>query len=131
MPCSSPTCTRTTSTTRRAHCSATDLPIFCQPQDTERLHADGFIDVRPVHGDATLGDLLIARTDGRHGTGELGEAMAPVSGFVLHAPGEPSLYIAGDTILCDEVRARRRRAHAGRRSSSTPAPRGSTPATRS
>ena len=58
-----------------------------------------------MHGDATLGDLLIARTEGRHGTGEIGEAMAPVSGFVLAAPGEPTLYIAGDTILCDEVRA--------------------------
>ena len=58
-----------------------------------------------MHGDAKLGDLLIARTDGQHGTGALAEAMAPVSGFVLHAPGEPSLYIAGDTILCDEVRA--------------------------
>ena len=31
--------------------------------------------------------------------------MAPVSGFVLSAPAEPTLYIAGDTILCDEVRA--------------------------
>lgn len=82
-----------------------DLPVFCQPPDTERLHADGFTDVRPVHGDAKLGDLLIVRTEGHHGTGEIGEAMAPVSGFVLHAPGEPSLYIAGDTILCDEVRA--------------------------
>ncbi|HET6547850.1 MAG TPA: MBL fold metallo-hydrolase [Solirubrobacter sp.] len=81
------------------------LPLFCQPPDTERLHADGFTDVRPVHGDATLGDLLIARTEGRHGTGEIGEKMAPVSGFVLSAPGEPTLYIAGDTILCDEVRA--------------------------
>jgi L-ascorbate metabolism protein UlaG (beta-lactamase superfamily) len=82
-----------------------DLPVFCQPQDAERLHADGFIDVRPVHGDAKLGDLLIARTEGQHGTGKLAEALAPVSGFVLHAPGEPSLYIAGDTILCDEVRS--------------------------
>ena len=30
--------------------------------------------------------------------------MAPVSGFVLAAPAEPTVYIAGDTILCDEVR---------------------------
>jgi L-ascorbate metabolism protein UlaG (beta-lactamase superfamily) len=81
------------------------LPLFSQPQDTERLHADGFTDVRPVHGDATLSDILIARTEGRHGVGEIGAAMAPVSGFVLAAPGEPTLYIAGDTILCDEVRA--------------------------
>jgi L-ascorbate metabolism protein UlaG (beta-lactamase superfamily) len=81
------------------------VPVFCQPPDAERLHADGFTDVRPVHGDATLGEVLIARTEGHHGTGEIGEAMAPVSGFVLAAPGEPTLYIAGDTILCDEVRA--------------------------
>ncbi len=80
------------------------MPLFCQPHDAERLHADGFIDARPVHADAKLGELLIARTDGQHGTGEIGEAMGVVSGFVLHAPGEPSVYIAGDTILCDEVR---------------------------
>ncbi|WP_028062489.1 MBL fold metallo-hydrolase [Solirubrobacter soli] len=81
------------------------LPLFSQPQDAERLHADGFTDVRPVHGDAKLSDILIARTDGQHGVGEIGAAMAPVSGFVLAAPGEPTVYIAGDTILCDEVRA--------------------------
>jgi L-ascorbate metabolism protein UlaG (beta-lactamase superfamily) len=81
------------------------LPLFCQPHDTERLHADGFIDVRPVHGDATLGDILIARTEGQHGVGEIGRQMAPVWGFVLAAPEEPTVYIAGDTILCDEVRA--------------------------
>ena len=80
------------------------LPLFCQPQDAERLHADGFVDVRPVHADATFGDVLIERTEGRHGTGEIGRRMAPVSGFVLAAPGEPTLYVAGDTILCDEVR---------------------------
>ena len=81
-----------------------DLPLFCQPHDAERLHADGFVDARPVFGDAKLGDLLIARTGGRHGTGEIGERMGLVSGFVLHAAGEPSVHIAGDTILCDEVR---------------------------
>jgi L-ascorbate metabolism protein UlaG (beta-lactamase superfamily) len=82
-----------------------DLPLFCQPPDTERLHADGFTDARPVHGDATLGDILIARTEGRHGTGEIGEKMAPDSVFALVAPAEPTVYIAGDTILCKEVRA--------------------------
>lgn len=80
-----------------------DTPIFCQPADAERLHADGYIDARPVHADAKLDELLIARTDGHHGTGEIGEAMGTVSGFVLHAPGEPSVYVAGDTILCQEV----------------------------
>jgi L-ascorbate metabolism protein UlaG (beta-lactamase superfamily) len=81
-----------------------EIPIFCQPHDAERLHSEGFIDARPVFGDATLDELLIVRTDGHHGTGEIGEAMGIVSGFVLHAPGEPSVYLAGDTILCEEVR---------------------------
>jgi L-ascorbate metabolism protein UlaG (beta-lactamase superfamily) len=77
-----------------------DVPLLCQPPDAERLRADGFTDVRPVETETTLGDLRIARTEGRHGTGETGRRMAPVSGFVLD-----DLYIAGDTILCDEVRA--------------------------
>ena len=82
-----------------------DLPVFCQPEDAETLRGHGFADVRPV-GDALDWDgLRIARTAGRHGTGEIGEAMAPVSGFVIEAPGEPVLYVAGDTIWCDEVAA--------------------------
>jgi L-ascorbate metabolism protein UlaG (beta-lactamase superfamily) len=81
-----------------------ELPLLCQPPDAERLRGDGFTDVRPVEDEATLGELRIARTAGRHGTGEIGDRMAPVSGYVVRAPGEPSLYIAGDTILCDEVR---------------------------
>ena len=31
--------------------------------------------------------------------------LAPVSGFVLARAGEPSLYVAGDTVWCDEVAA--------------------------
>ena len=84
-----------------------------------------------MHGDAKLDDILIARTEGRHGTGEIGEQMAPVSGFVLPRPRSRRVYIAGDTILCDEVRAAVADLRPGRRSSSTPAPRGSTRATRS
>ena len=49
--------------------------------------------------------ITITRTGGQHGRGEIGKAMAPVSGFVLRAKGEPTLYIAGDTIWCDEVQS--------------------------
>jgi len=81
-----------------------EKPLLCQPEDEQRLQADGFADVRPVEDEISLGELKLTRTGGCHGTGKTGEAMAPVSGFVLTAPGEPSLYIAGDTILCDHVR---------------------------
>lgn len=79
------------------------LPIFCQPEDEAAFKAWGYGDIRPVRTTAECDDLQIARTDGQHGTGEIGSKMAPVSGFVLRAGNEPSLYIAGDTIFCPEV----------------------------
>jgi L-ascorbate metabolism protein UlaG (beta-lactamase superfamily) len=79
------------------------LPLFGQPEDVERLAARGFTDLRPVDGEGTFGDVRIVRTGGEHGTGEIGRLMAPVSGFVLSAPGEPVLSIAGDTIWCEPV----------------------------
>jgi len=33
----------------------------------------------------------------------MAKRMAPAPGFVLRADGEPTLYIAGDTIWCPEV----------------------------
>ena len=79
------------------------VPLACQPPDESALRERGFTDVRPVDGGIDLCDIGVARTSGRHGTGELGERLGPVSGFVLRARGEPALYVAGDTIWCDEV----------------------------
>ena len=59
--------------------------------------------MQPVTSSAKGTGREITRTGGQHGRGEIARAMAPVSGFVLRAPGEPTLYIAGDTIWCDEV----------------------------
>ena len=79
------------------------LPVACQPVDEPVLRERGFRDLRPVDGGIDLCGIGVARTAGRHGTGAIGERMGPVSGFVLRAPGEPALYVAGDTIWCDEV----------------------------
>jgi L-ascorbate metabolism protein UlaG (beta-lactamase superfamily) len=81
-----------------------DPPVFCQPEDAETLRGHGFTNVRPVDRAHDWDGIRIVRTRGHHGTGRIGELMAPVSGFVLVADGEPALYIAGDTIWCDEVR---------------------------
>jgi L-ascorbate metabolism protein UlaG (beta-lactamase superfamily) len=80
------------------------LPLACQPEDAGRLREMGFEDVRPVDGTIDLLGISVTRTAGRHGTGEIAERLAPVSGFVLRASEEYTLYIAGDTIWCDEVR---------------------------
>jgi hypothetical protein len=44
--------------------------------------------------------LSITRTPARHGTGQIAELLAPVSGFVLD-----DLYLAGDTVWYEEVEA--------------------------
>jgi L-ascorbate metabolism protein UlaG (beta-lactamase superfamily) len=80
-----------------------DVPVLCQPEDAETLRGHRFADVRPVPERAELDGIRVVRTRGRHGTGAIGDAMAPVSGFVVSAPGEPVLYVAGDTIWCPEV----------------------------
>ncbi|HEX2102426.1 MAG TPA: MBL fold metallo-hydrolase [Solirubrobacteraceae bacterium] len=78
------------------------VPLACQPSDEAALRERGFADVRPVAGGIDLCGIGVARTAGRHG-GPIGEAMGPVSGYVLRAPGEPVVYVAGDTIWCDDV----------------------------
>jgi len=83
---------------------AGERPLLCQPPDADTLRERGFADVRPVEGSLELDGLQVTRTGGQHGTGAIAEALAPVSGFVLRAAGEPTVYVAGDTIWCDDVR---------------------------
>jgi L-ascorbate metabolism protein UlaG (beta-lactamase superfamily) len=74
-----------------------DLPLLTQPESAASLRDRGFRNVDDRYA-GWLG-LDLVRTRGRHGTGATGEAMGPVSGFVVDG-----LYVAGDTIWCDEVR---------------------------
>lgn len=79
---------------------------FCQPEDMEDLAPIGLTDVRPVPAEGGLEwrGLGIRRTGGRHGREEAAvKGLGPVSGFVLSAEGEPTLYLAGDTVWCPEV----------------------------
>ena len=76
-----------------------DVPVFCQPEDEASLAEHGLL-VRPVETAVDWDGLSISRTGGQHGTGEIARELAPVSGFVIG-----DLYIAGDTIWCEEVEA--------------------------
>src|SRR4051794_19738978 len=84
---------------------AGDRPVLGQPEDADALRERGFTDVRPVEDALEWRGIQVARTPARHGTGEIGAAMAPASGFLLRGGGEPVVYVAGDTIWCDEVAA--------------------------
>ena len=80
------------------------LPVICQAEDEAAMRQAGFLQVHPVKTRIDWQGIQIFRTGGQHGTGEIGRKMGVVSGYVLKPEGEPSLYIAGDTIGCPEVR---------------------------
>lgn len=82
-----------------------DLPVFCQPGDEETIRGHGFPQVTPVVDAVAWNGIRITLTPGNHGSGAVLEEMGQVSGFVFEAPGEPTVYWAGDTILYEPVRA--------------------------
>jgi L-ascorbate metabolism protein UlaG (beta-lactamase superfamily) len=79
-----------------------ELTLFCQPPDEEKLKQQGFTNVIVVKDEIDFKGIKIHRVNGQHGTGDIGSKMGPVSGFVL-ADGEKKIYIAGDTIWCNDV----------------------------
>ncbi|QDX93953.1 MBL fold metallo-hydrolase [Brevibacillus laterosporus] len=81
----------------------TSLPVLCQAGDETTIYSAGFQTVTPIEPATTIGNIQIMRTGGQHGTGEIGQKMGKVSGFVYKAENEPTLYVAGDTIWCEEV----------------------------
>ena len=80
-----------------------NIPLFCQPEDVGKFHACGFTEVTAIASEVTWNSITITRRGGRHGSGYIADKLAPVSGFVLSCAGEPTVYIAGDTIWCQEV----------------------------
>ncbi|KRE75279.1 MBL fold metallo-hydrolase [Paenibacillus sp. Soil750] len=78
-------------------------PILCQPGDEGAFKAAGFTSVTAIQESFTQQGVTLFRTSGQHGTGEIGKLMGQVSGFVFKAENEPTLYLAGDTIWCDDV----------------------------
>lgn len=79
-----------------------NITLFCQLADTETIREAGFTNVVPVNDELVWEGIRINRTGGHHGTGEIGERMGTVSGYVINYAGD-SIYIAGDTVWCAEV----------------------------
>jgi L-ascorbate metabolism protein UlaG (beta-lactamase superfamily) len=77
--------------------------LFIQPPDAPKFAEWGFSLVQEVQETVSWQGIRISRTGGQHGRGEIGRQMAPVSGYVLTAQSLPTLYIAGDTVWCQEV----------------------------
>jgi L-ascorbate metabolism protein UlaG (beta-lactamase superfamily) len=82
------------------------VPTACQPPDAGALRRAG-IDAHPVSPGETISLLggELTSVPALHGRGLVGRLMGPGFGFLLRLPGEPSLYLSGDTVLTDDVRA--------------------------
>ena len=85
----------------RAWAKDNQRPVWGNRMDVPRLRRKG-LDAHAVE-DGGLG-LDVEIIPSRHGRGILGWMLGPVAGYYLAAPGEPSLYITGDSILTDSVR---------------------------
>lgn len=82
------------------------LPVICMAEDTDYLRRLR-LNVHQVLSAQTASPLLggsVRPIACLHGEGFIGRLMAHGHGYFIQMPGEPSLYIAGDTLLTDAVR---------------------------
>ncbi|GIN85820.1 UPF0173 protein YddR [Heyndrickxia sporothermodurans] len=80
------------------------IQIFAQSEkDVESIKKEGFHNVESLTSVSKIGNISLTKTNGKHGTGEIGSMMGEVSGVVFKHQEEKTLYIAGDTIWCNDV----------------------------
>lgn len=82
-----------------------DIPVLCMTEDADYLTRKG-LEVTALQPGRRQGflDGEVLPIPCQHGRGLVGRFMAHGHGYLLEFPREPSVYIAGDTILTDEVR---------------------------
>lgn len=82
------------------------IPVLCMPRDAGYLAQRG-LQVHPLAGPGRQPLVLgghITPIPCVHGTGWVGRLMEHGHGYLLELPGEPSVYLAGDTMLTPTVR---------------------------
>jgi L-ascorbate metabolism protein UlaG (beta-lactamase superfamily) len=79
------------------------IPVICQLSDSDKIRLAGFENLLPIDNVITWQGVEVTRIEGEHGQGVLGRLMGASSGYILRAAGEPTVYIAGDTIGCPAV----------------------------
>jgi len=82
------------------------IPVICMPRDADYLRQRG-LQVWPLLGaerQPFFGGGHITPVPCVHGHGLVGRLMEHGHGYLLELPGEPSVYLAGDTVLCAPLR---------------------------
>lgn len=80
------------------------LPLFGQPFDQKALADSPFRHVTIIEEKAHFEGITINRTTGKHGPEHMIENLGEVSGFVLQAPQQPTIYIVGDCLWNKDIK---------------------------
>src|SRR5690606_34598098 len=80
------------------------IKLINQPADEVYFQKEGFMHAETLQDSIVWEGITIYRTGGEHGSGEILKQMGTVSGFVLKAENQPTIYMAGDTIWIEEVK---------------------------
>ena len=82
------------------------IKMYIQPADTVAFLSEyGFANTEVITDSIAIEGLTVVRTTGVHGRSELEKHMGSVSGFILKAPGNPTVYIVGDCLYTTEIEA--------------------------
>ena len=80
--------------------------MYIQPADSVALKNEyGFSNTVTITDSLDIDGINIIRTTGIHGRGEIGHIMGAVSGFILKAKENPTVYIVGDCLYTSEIHA--------------------------
>ncbi|MEW6777751.1 MAG: MBL fold metallo-hydrolase [Bdellovibrionota bacterium] len=81
------------------------IPVYATPDDAKYLSRRG-IKAKSLPFSVSSGFFggTILPVPATHGHGWIGKLMGPGVGYVIRFPGEPGLYLSGDTVLTDRVR---------------------------
>lgn len=79
--------------------------LFHQPSDTAYFKNEKFINAQSITASTKWNNIEIIRTDAQHGSGEVLKLMGNVSGYILKSANHPTIYIVGDGIWTNDIKA--------------------------
>ena len=86
------------------------IPLFVQnEQDADLIRSQGFINIKILDNNTLFNNIHLSKVGGQHGTDtmyavpDLAKRLGDTMGVIFQGKGIKTLYIAGDTIWCDET----------------------------
>lgn len=81
------------------------IALIHQPADVEFFKKEAFTNGEALQDRKLWNGINIHRIEAEHGSGEALKLMGRTSGFVLRAKNQPTIYIVGDAIWTDAIKA--------------------------